>query len=99
MNLNKLKAEMKSDLQGWGIGLLIMGVLSNIFRNFFDPTWGVILILIGLLTLLIMERKMYLVIGASLIAIGLLNIIYGLFGGWTFFGIIQIVIGIQELYK
>src|SRR5574342_581460 len=99
MSADKLKKEMQADLKSWGIGLIIIGIISNIFRDFFDPTWGVIVILLGVLTIAIMERRMYVVIGSSLIAIGTVNMVWGVLGNWTFFGLIQIIIGVKELYK
>jgi hypothetical protein len=89
--------EMRKDLQGWGFGLIIVGIASLIFHNFLDPVWGVIIIIIGIITLAVQSRGMYIVIGISLIIVGLLNMLGG--GGWFAFGIVQIVIGITELIK
>lgn len=88
---------MKKDLQGWGWGLIIVGIASLIFHNFLSPVWGVVIIVIGIITLSVQSRGMYIVIGISLIIVGILNMLGG--GGWMAFGVFQIVMGIMELTK
>ena len=99
--------DMKQDLRSWGIGLIIVGIISQIFSGFFSSYWGVILILIGLVTLFIQEKKIYLLIGGSLVIVGLLNIIIGEHNsliaggqsGWAIFGMLQIYWGVKEFRK
>lgn len=92
---------MTDDLKGWGVGLLIMGGLHFVIP-FLSPLWGMVLIPLGVLSLAIKHRGMFIVIGAGLILVGLLNIVGSLDAGggfWTFFGCLQIYWGIKEMAK
>lgn len=93
---------MRRDLRSWGIGLLIMGVLHFFLAGFLEPLWGVVLIIIGILSLAIRERGMFLVIGGALLLAGVGNIVSSLAdggSGWTIFGILQLFWGIREMSK
>lgn len=96
----KTVADMKKDLRSWGFGLIAIGVISIVLK-FLDPVWGGVLIVIGVLTLLIQRRTMFITIGICLLLAGIMNIGSGSgeFGGWTIFGILQIYWGIQEIRK
>ena len=95
----EILAQMKKELKGWGIGLIVIGAISIVLSGFLDPVWGGLLIVIGVLTLIIQKRGMFIVIGIGLLLAGLLNILSGGLGGWTVFGILQIYWGIQEIRK
>ncbi len=51
---------------------------------------------LGALSLLLAHRGLFIAIGVALVAIGLLNIFSGGFGGWTIYGGAQIYWGVQE---
>jgi hypothetical protein len=89
--------DMRKDLQSWGIGLLLVGVVSIIFSGFLDPIWGVLLIVVGILTLAIKARGMFILIGILLTLAGIMNMFGG--GGWLAFGVLQIYLGIMEFVK
>jgi len=92
---------MSEDIRGWGVGLLIMGVLHFVLP-FLSPEWGMVLIPLGILSLIIRHRGMFIVIGAGLIMVGLLNIAGSIDAGggfWTIFGGLQIYWGIKEMAK
>jgi hypothetical protein len=95
----EILTQMKKELKGWGIGLIVIGAISIVLSGFLDPIWGGLLILIGVLTLIIQKRGMFIVIGIGLLLAGLLNILSGGLGGWTVFGIVQIYWGVQEIRK
>ncbi len=91
---------MRRDLRNWGIGLIGIGIVSIVFSEILDPIWGGLLILLGVLTLIIRQRGMYIAIGIGLLLAGVMNIVaVGKFGGWMVFGLFQIFIGIQEIRK
>jgi len=94
--------EMKGDLRGWGIGLIILGFLHFVFAGFLNPVWGAVIIIIGFLNLVIISRNMFIVNGVALIIVGLLNIISTISmgaGGWVIFGAFQIYWGVKEIFK
>ncbi len=94
--------EMQKDMRGMGIGMIVVGVLSLLLRNFLDPIWGAIIIVLGILNLVIKNRSMYIVNGVALIAVGILNILAIVTTTspfWVFFGIMQIGWGISEIKK
>jgi len=89
--------DMKKDLQGWGIGLIVIGGISIALRNFLNPVWGVLLIIVGIITLACPGRGMFIVLGLMLLFVGVMNMLGG--GGWLVFGLLQIYWGVMELIK
>jgi len=92
---------MSEDLRGWGVGLLIIGGLHFVIPVL-SPYWGMVLIPLGMLSLTVKHRGMFIGIGAGLILVGFLNIIGSLDAGtgfWTVFGGLQIYWGIKEIAK
>ncbi|RLI14984.1 hypothetical protein DRO49_05750 [Candidatus Bathyarchaeota archaeon] len=99
--IQKIEDEMSKDLKSWGIGLLIMGFL-HLKIPFLLPEWGIVLIVMGVIVLLIRHRTMYILLGLSLIVVGLLNLLSGLqtnSGFWPIFGCLQVYWGIKEMGK
>ncbi len=93
---------MKKDIRRWGIWLIILGIIHFIAAGYLDPVWGGIIIIIGILNLCIRRRGMFIVNGAALILVGIMNISGSLldgFGGWTVFGVLQLVWGAKEIKK
>jgi len=83
---------MSEEIQGWGIGFLFLGFLHFVVP-LLSPEWGVILIISGILLLVIRHRGMFIVLGVSLILVGILNIIGSIEVGesfWMIFGGFQI---------
>ena len=98
-NLDKLAV---NDLQKNGIGLIVCGIISVIWFNFLDPIWGVGLIIIGIFTLMIKRRVMFIVFGIVLLLAGFLNIVSGIIAsamGWSVFGAMQIGWAFREMKK
>jgi hypothetical protein len=99
--LRKKTMTMAQDLRGWGVGLIIMGVLHFVIPVL-SPQWGMVLIPLGVLSLAIQHRGMFIALGASLILVGLLNIAATLQTGkafWPVFGCLQIYWGFKEIMK
>jgi tetratricopeptide (TPR) repeat protein len=90
--------EMRRDLRGWGVGLIIIGI-AQYFIPFLEPLLAFVLVPLGILSFLIVHRSLFIVIGIALFIIGLLNIFGGSFGLWTFYGGLQIYWGVQEVRK
>lgn len=96
-NVEYLQAEMKRDIRSWGLALLVLGIIHIVLSGFLDPLWGGILVVIGVLCLLIRRRAMYVVIGTALILVGVMNILFTGFGGWTILGVFQLGFGIHQI--
>lgn len=101
-------SDMRRDLRNWGIGLILIGIVSIVFSEILDPIWGGLLILLGVLTLIIRQRGMYIAIGVGLLIAGVMNIAgsvqtaaaeRGSFSWWVLFGFFQIFLGVQEIRK
>lgn len=100
---------MKRDLRNWGIGLILIGIVSIVLSQSLDPVWGGILIALGLVTLFVRHRGMYIAIGMGLLLAGIMNITGSIqaelaagrewFSGWALFGLFQVFLGIQEIRK
>lgn len=97
LKTTQIRDALKKDLRGWGGGLIIMGIISFLLSGFLDPIWGGILIAIGVATLIIQQRGMFIIIGIGLVLAGIMNISAG--GGWKIFGFLQIYWGVQEIRK
>jgi hypothetical protein len=103
----KVIGDLKKDLRTWGIGSIVLGVVSIILSRLLDPVWGIVLIVLGILNLLIRHRAMFIVNGLTLLAVGGLNIVSsfpvfsasGFTIGWFTLGIFQLGWGIQEIRK
>jgi len=103
----KTTADLKKDLRGWAIGLIIWGMLSFIFTQYFDPVWGGVIIILGIVNFFVINRAMYIVNGLALIFVGILNIIaifsrisiLGISSFWISYGVMQIIWGFREIIK
>jgi len=95
-------ALMKKDIRGWGIGLIILGVIHLVAAGFLNPTWGVVIIILGIINLVLQRREMYIANGIALIVVGIMNIASSVDtggGSWIAFGIMQLIWGGQEIRK
>jgi hypothetical protein len=98
---------MKKSIRGWGGSLILWGVASILLSNIFDPLWGVLSIILGVINLFIIHRALFVINGLLLITVGIMNIITIItivsLGGsnvfWGAFGFFQIGWGVQELTK
>ena len=89
---------MRSELRGWGVALILIGI-AQYFIPFLDPLWAFVVVPLGVLSLVLARRALFIAIGGTLVAVGLLNIFSGDVGGWTFYGLAQIVWGVQEIRR
>ena len=97
----KAKLNVKEECKWWGIGLIIAGIIPFIFPEILNMVIGVIALVLGIITLIFRQRWNLALIGALIILMGVFNIIAMLIVqeqyGFLFFGIIQILIGIDAL--
>jgi hypothetical protein len=105
--IDGVQEEMKRELRNWGVGLLLIGIVSMALAQVFDPIWGGLLVILGVVTLIVRKRGMFIVIGIALILVGVMNILGTLImmsaeeatPGWAIFGGFQIYWGIKEIIK
>jgi len=101
----KIKVDIDKEVRNMGIIFLVLGVLHFILSDFLDPSWGIVLIAVGIIAFFYRSRNMLLILGIMLILVGILNmssfVLYPdeVSGGWGIFSIIQFVWGIQEINK
>jgi hypothetical protein len=73
----KMASEIASDIkQGLiirGIGLIAVGIAHFVFSGYLSPMWGGVLIVVGVLSLFITSRYMFLANGLVLILAGIMN--------------------------
>ncbi|TAK34853.1 MAG: hypothetical protein EPO21_08225 [Chloroflexota bacterium] len=66
--------QMRKEIGSWGKWLMGVGIVSLVLNNFLDPTWGIVLILAGLLSFKIKEPCLLIVYGCTLVWAAILNI-------------------------
>lgn len=86
---------VKKELRGWGIGLIVLGIIHLIASGLLDPTWGIVIIVLGIANLALMKPWLFIVNGVALIAVGIMNFATPL----RVLGVFQIVWGVQEFVK
>jgi len=94
-------AKLKQDMRGWGIGLIILGIIQ-IAVSVLSTEWGVALIVIGIVNLIIPRRGMYIANGIALFIAGVMNIVVSIEEEVTrliVFAVLQIIWGFLEIRK
>jgi hypothetical protein len=87
-----LVLSVKKDIQGWGKALIFIGILSFIFSGFLDFLWGVILVILGIISFFILEPAMYIIFGCVIIMLGIINSLTTS-TGWSVYSLFQFIIG------
>lgn len=95
--------DLRIVLKKWGIGLILLGLFHLFFQNSFDPVWGAIILVLGIVNLAVPHRMMLIINGMALLFVGFFNIIGTVTsegsGFWSIFGIIQLIWGGIEIRK
>ena len=98
----KQKTDLNTEIRKTGIILIVLGFIHFILSGFLDPTWGFLLIIVGIISFFYRSRNMLLTFGILLILVGVLNIFsttYEISIGWLVFGVIQIWWGIDIIRR
>lgn len=96
------RSRLAAELRGRGVVYLLLGGAHFVFSNSLEPTWGVVLVLIGLLNLAVVDRSLFIINGVALVLAGAWNALIGELGGsfgWRMLGIGQVVWGLQEFSR
>ena len=94
--------QMKADQKKWGFGLIGLGILHLILRSLLDPTWGLILMVIGAINIFKPNRLLYIVNGSAIIVAAIFNLVAlanADIKAGIFIIIFQIIWGINEIKK
>lgn len=91
------KQKIQNYVRGWGGSLIALGVVHFLLAGFLSPVWGAALIILGVINLILPYRPMLIINGLAIMLIGLMNLGGG--GGWSFFGLMQLFWGGQEIVK
>lgn len=89
---------MLKKIRSWAYWLLGIGAISLIASGFLDPSWGILLIVVGLASFLFKDAAMFVIYGITLIWAAIMNTIGGIDGqewGWAAFSIIQVYIAVR----
>lgn len=93
---------MKSELKKWGYGLIGFGALHIVLASILDPTWGAILIVLGLSNLFIAHRVMFLLNSLAIMTAAIFNgiaMVKGDLPSFKYLIIMQFVWGLLEIRK
>ncbi len=90
-----------------GITVIVLGLIHFILSNVLDPTWGAVLIFVGIFSLIFRNRSTLLIFGITLILVGVMNFtqviistnITRVDAGWFIAGLLQVYLGISEIVR
>ena len=86
-------AKMKKDIRSWGFWLVGIGVISLVLSFMLDPSWGLMLMIVGLSSFYFRESSMFVVYGSMLAWAAVSNLMAGPI--WAVFAIFQAVIAFK----
>lgn len=86
-------AKMKKDIRSWGFWLVGIGIVSMVLSFMLDPSWGLILMLVGLSSFYFSESPMFIVYGSLLSWAAVTNLMGGTLG--VIFAVFQVIIAFK----
>ena len=86
-------AKMKKDIRSWGFWLVGIGIVSMVLSFLLDPSWGLILMLVGLSSFYFSESPMFIVYGSLLAWAAVTNLMAGTLG--VIFAVFQVIIAFK----
>lgn len=102
------ESNIKAELLSRGIGFIALGALHFVFPQYLESTWGIVLIVLGVLNLIdiiILAPGIFILNGLALIIVGILNITSvcnatgSSWSPWLLLGVLQIGWGFSEFKK
>lgn len=89
-----IQLAMRRDIRSWGGWMIVLGIISFISSGFLDSSWGVLLIVVGLSSLIFQTPAMYIIYGVTLAWAAVNNVLLGS-GTWAVFSLVQVVMAVQ----
>jgi len=80
-------AKMKKDIRSWGFWLIGIGVVSLVLSFLLDPSWGLMLMIVGVSSFYFCESAMFVVYGSILAWAAISNLMAGPL--WAVFAVFQ----------
>ena len=93
-----INSKMLEQIRSWGVSSLLLGALHFGVSRYLSPSWGVILVIVGLLSFSFKSSSMFIVYAVALLWVGVNNIIVSGIGAWSLFGLYQIFLA-YRLYR
>lgn len=91
-------ATVKKEIRSWGITLLVLGVIHLLTSGFLSGSWGVYIIIVGLLSFVFRSASMMVVFAATLLWAAINNAFSGDIK-WIGFAILQAVLVVNVFRK
>lgn len=85
--------KMKKDIRSWGFWLIGIGVVSLVLSFLLDPSWGLMLMIVGFSSFYFCESAMFVVYGSLLAWAAISNLMTGPI--WAVFAVFQAIIAFK----
>lgn len=85
--------KMKKDIRSWGFWLVGIGVVSLVLSFLLDPSWGLMLMVVGFSSFYFCESAMFVVYGSILAWAAISNLMAG--PAWAVFAVFQGIIAFK----
>jgi hypothetical protein len=92
------QGKMHSAVRKWGIALVVLGALQLLPTGSLDPTWGVLLIIVGLSSFYFRSTAMFVVYGFVLAWASITNALIGN-GFWFLASMIQAAVAVRVFWS
>ena len=86
-------AKMKKDIRSWGFWLVGIGLVSMVLSFLLDPSWGLMLMVVGFSSFYFCESAMFVVYGSILAWASLSNLMAGPL--WAVFAVFQAILAFK----
>ncbi|MGD9139962.1 MAG: hypothetical protein PVJ42_00315 [bacterium] len=86
-------AKMKKNIRSWGFWLVGIGIVSMVLSFLLDPSWGLMLMVVGLSSFYFCESSMFVVYGSILAWAAVSNLMAGTL--WAVFAVFQAILAFK----
>ncbi len=101
-NANLIQRHMKmvKSIRGWGTWLLVLGVIQLIATSLFEPTFGILILIVGALSFIFIHPALFILYGTTLAWAAISNLLAAATGGqaqWGIFALVQLYLAYTTL--
>ncbi|MBI4926157.1 MAG: hypothetical protein HY835_00220 [Anaerolineae bacterium] len=90
-----IQSTFNSDVRGWGVWLMITGVMSLIASAEMSSSWGVMLIVLGAGSFVFRTPALYVIYGCTLLWAAIQNALMSGDGMWMAFSLLQVFLSVR----